>query len=112
MGELQFNHALAHRQVDRIHGQHPPSETDCLLVCIACHGRVDRMPLMWKAEPLTMEWCLDCHRHPERHLREPGEIYNMAWAPSESAQLETGSDLVRRNRIEVDRLINCSVCHR
>ena len=38
--------------------------------CVSCHGRVDQMPMMWKEEPMTMEWCLECHRHPERHLRE------------------------------------------
>ena len=37
--------------------------------CASCHGRVDQMPMMWKAEPMTMEWCLDCHRNPEHHLR-------------------------------------------
>jgi len=80
--------------------------------CASCHGRVDQMPLMWKAEPLTMEWCLDCHRHPERHLRERSEIFNMAWAPEEREQLAIGRELVQRNRIELDRLTNCSVCHR
>src|SRR5205814_185351 len=80
--------------------------------CASCHGRVDQMPLMWKAEPLTMEWCLDCHRHPERHLRERSEIFNLAWAPEEGAQLALGRELVRRNHLEVDRLTNCSVCHR
>ena len=32
--------------------------------CVSCHGRIDKMPLAWKEEPMTMEWCLDCHRHP------------------------------------------------
>jgi hypothetical protein len=48
--------------------------------CASCHGRVDKMPLMWKDQPLTMEWCLECHRHPERHLRPKEEVFNMAWA--------------------------------
>ncbi len=80
--------------------------------CVSCHGRVDRMPLMWKEESLTMEWCLDCHRQPERHLREKSDIVRMDLALSNQAQLEKGRDLVRRNHIEVDRLTNCSVCHR
>src|SRR5262245_51218870 len=37
--------------------------------CVSCHGRVDLMPLAWKEKPLTMEWCLECHREPEKHLR-------------------------------------------
>ena len=34
--------------------------------CSTCHGQVDQMPLMRKQNSLQMEWCLDCHRHPER----------------------------------------------
>ena len=32
--------------------------------CTTCHGAVDTMPLMKQAAPLTMGWCLDCHRNP------------------------------------------------
>jgi hypothetical protein len=80
--------------------------------CVSCHGRIDRMPMTWKEEPLTMEWCLDCHRQPERHLRETSEIVRMDLVLLEQEQLEKGRELVRRNHIEVDRLTNCSVCHR
>src|SRR5262245_19254164 len=37
--------------------------------CASCHGRVDQMPLTYQVPSLLMEWCLDCHRHPQRHLR-------------------------------------------
>jgi hypothetical protein len=80
--------------------------------CVSCHGRVDQMPMMWKEEPLTMGWCLDCHRHPERHLREKNEVFNMDWSRPAREQLAIGQDLIRREHIEVDRLTNCSVCHR
>jgi hypothetical protein len=80
--------------------------------CVTCHGRIDQMPLTWKEESLTMEWCLSCHREPERFLREKSEIVRMDLALSNQEQLERGRDLVRRNHIEVDRLTNCSVCHR
>lgn len=43
--------------------------------CESCHGRVDKMPLMRKAEAMHMEWCLDCHRHPELAVRPLSEIY-------------------------------------
>ena len=80
--------------------------------CASCHGRVDQMPMTWKAEPMTMEWCLNCHRNPELHLRERRDIFNMEYAPTERQQLELGRELVKRNHIPVDRLTNCSVCHR
>jgi hypothetical protein len=80
--------------------------------CVSCHGRVDQMPLLWKEEPLTMEWCLDCHRHPERHLRGKSDVFRMDLVLREQDQINQGLDLVKRNHIEVDRLTNCSVCHR
>jgi hypothetical protein len=43
--------------------------------CESCHGRVDKMPLMRKAVALHMEWCLDCHRHPERENRDKADVF-------------------------------------
>jgi hypothetical protein len=59
-----------------------------------------------------MSWCLDCHRHPERHLREKNEVLAMDLALTLAQQMEKGRELVKRNHVEVDRLTNCSVCHR
>ena len=81
--------------------------------CASCHGRVDQMPLIWKDAPLTMEWCLSCHRAPENHLRPKEEIFNMAWsAGSEKDQHALGSELVKANHVPVHRLTDCSTCHR
>src|SRR5690242_3178087 len=43
--------------------------------CETCHGRVDRMPLTWAAENLHMQWCLACHRHPEKFLRPKEQVF-------------------------------------
>jgi hypothetical protein len=77
--------------------------------CVECHGRVDRMPLMWKAEPLTMEWCLECHRHPEQRIRRLEDVFSIA---SDRVDEAEGRRLVEAHRIPLDRLTNCSVCHR
>ena len=80
--------------------------------CSSCHGRVDQMPLTWKAEPMTMEWCLACHRHPEKALREDRkDVFNMAWTPPAN-QLDVGKSLIQERHIPIDRLTNCSTCHR
>lgn len=79
--------------------------------CVTCHGQVDRMPLMWKAEPMTMEWCLDCHRAPEQYIRPREFIYDFAWVPTED-QATLGQRLVAEYHIPTERLTQCSVCHR
>jgi hypothetical protein len=80
--------------------------------CVSCHGRIDKMPLAWKEEPMTMEWCLDCHRHPENHLRDKKDVFRMDLVLSTQDQIRKGHELVKTHGIEVDRLTNCSVCHR
>ena len=79
--------------------------------CSSCHGRVDEMPLTWKQEPMTMEWCLHCHREPEKHLRGRDEIFVMNWTPPHD-QIERGRELIKKNQIPVDRLTDCYTCHR
>jgi hypothetical protein len=78
--------------------------------CETCHGRVDRMPLMFQAESLQMEWCLDCHRDPSRFVRPLDQITTMGYVRPASV---SGADLVRDYRIAgVAELTSCSVCHR
>jgi Cytochrome c7 and related cytochrome c len=80
--------------------------------CVSCHGRVDQMPMMWKEEPLTMGWCLGCHRNPEQYLRDKKDVFRMDLILSSDAQLQKGRELVKHYGIELDRITNCSVCHR
>jgi hypothetical protein len=80
--------------------------------CVSCHGRVDRMPLTWRAEPLTMQWCLDCHTDPAQFVRPRHHVFDMDWNPPEN-QLALGKQLVRRYHIQAPRrLTDCSTCHR
>ena len=46
--------------------------------CVTCHGQVDKMPLMYQAKSLLMEWCLDCHRAPEKYLRPREQVFNLS----------------------------------
>jgi hypothetical protein len=77
--------------------------------CSECHGRVDRMPLTWQAQPLTMEWCLDCHRNPEMHVRPRNRVFDMAYMPPHD-QAALGRKLVKEYGIQ--SLTSCSICHR
>ncbi len=80
--------------------------------CASCHGRVDEMPFTYQVPSLLMEWCLDCHRHPEREIRPRAEVFNMAYErPADRPDL--GSELVKEYGIkDPERLTSCSVCHR
>jgi hypothetical protein len=77
--------------------------------CVTCHGRVDQMPLMWRENTLYMEWCLECHRNPERFVRPREQVFNMDWQPPVD-QITLGQKLVQEYKIE--SLTSCSVCHR
>jgi hypothetical protein len=79
--------------------------------CAECHGRVDRMALTYRAVPLTMQFCLDCHRNPAPHLRPREEVTNMAWAPTGDRDA-LGHALLAQYGIRVGQLTHCSVCHR
>ena len=83
--------------------------------CSTCHGSVNQMPLMFQASPLLMEWCLDCHRNPEKALRplEPvNEVLNMDWKAPEN-QEELGRKFVAERKIRsAAELTSCSTCHR
>jgi hypothetical protein len=80
--------------------------------CESCHGRVDKMPLMWKENTLQMEWCLNCHRHPEQYLRPKEFITTMGYVPA-GDQEEVGRRLIGEYHIQDARLLtSCSTCHR
>jgi hypothetical protein len=80
--------------------------------CTTCHGRIDEMPFTYQIPTLLMEWCLDCHRHPERHLRPLADVFNVRWEPPPD-QEERGRELAKQYDLRDTRfLTSCSVCHR
>jgi cytochrome c peroxidase len=80
--------------------------------CSTCHGQVNQMPLVFQANTLLMQWCLDCHRAPEHVLRPKDQVFNMDWkAPSNQAEL--GAKLRTEYKIRTtEELVSCSTCHR
>ena len=85
--------------------------------CSTCHGRIDEMPVVYQTASLQMEWCLECHRNPEKFVRPPDKIFDMAWQPP-SNQKEEGLKLVQKYNIQIKTnkgqsvLTSCSTCHR
>ena len=77
--------------------------------CVECHGRVDKMEVVYQAKPLSMGWCLGCHRNPESTLRPVEFVTKMDWQTSEDR------DVLGRRRREAYGLSpseDCSTCHR
>jgi hypothetical protein len=78
--------------------------------CVSCHGRVDQMNKVSQAQPLSMGWCLDCHRNPTPNLRPRSEVTNMQWNIK-------NEDYNPHNDLEIVKGLNpptisCSRCHR
>jgi hypothetical protein len=67
------------------------------------------MAFVWQEKSLLMEWCLECHRAPEKYLRPKSEVYSVAWQPP-SNQLELGRKLALITASKTS--IACSTCHR
>jgi hypothetical protein len=77
--------------------------------CETCHGRVDQMPNLFQVAPLTMSWCLDCHRNPAPNLRPREAVTEMGWQPPGDPEA-LGRELVKS--YEVHTRTSCTTCHR
>ena len=108
--------------------------------CVECHGRVDRMGPegVYQKEPLSMGWCLTCHRDPAPNLRPRDQVTNLLWGlnltEAEAAQIQSlvplkgvaagsnlteaqrrliGEALIKKHQIKnPQQLSDCSACHR
>ena len=94
--------------------------------CFSCHGPVNKMPLMYEAYSLRMEWCLNCHRDPAKFLRPREEVFNMDYVQPSSDhpvkladgrvftdQTELGTALKREYNVRsVEGITSCNTCHR
>jgi hypothetical protein len=86
--------------------------------CVTCHGRVDQMPLVWQEKTLLMEWCLDCHRAPEKYIRPRDQVFNMRFEPSMLEdddgvpydQARLGAKL--KEEYDIKSKMSCNTCHR
>ncbi|MCP3977903.1 MAG: cytochrome c3 family protein [bacterium] len=80
------------------------------VACVSCHDRVDTMEVVYQAQPLSMGWCLDCHRNPEPNLRPPEYVTQMDWQPDPNVAEHAGSHI--RETYDINPSEDCSTCHR
>ncbi len=76
--------------------------------CISCHGRVDKMEKVRQVKPLSMAWCLECHRNPASHLKPSDKITSMTFTPPKGWKTATRKKAAKLN----PPIIGCSGCHR
>ena len=74
--------------------------------CESCHGRIDQMVKVYQAKPLTMGWCLECHRDPAPNLRKHEALTTMGYVPGK----DEGKEVKQKNNVNPPT--NCSTCHR
>ncbi|MBX7152642.1 cytochrome c3 family protein [bacterium] len=77
--------------------------------CESCHGNVAQMEVVEQKQPLSMGWCLECHRNPDMHLRKPSDITKMGWVPPKD-QLAFAAQVKKEKHIAPPE--DCSGCHR
>ena len=80
--------------------------------CVTCHGRVDTMAAIEQYQPLTMQWCLDCHRNPKPNLRPQEFITSMTWQPAADPAEATKLADTLAEQYDVHSRTSCSTCHR
>ena len=78
--------------------------------CVECHGRIDEMTVVKHDQPLSMGWCLDCHRDPKRSLRPLDQVTNLGWSPEGVDREELGARLKKAWKIDAPE--SCGACHR
>lgn len=80
--------------------------------CVECHGQINEMEVVTHAKPLSMSFCLDCHRAPEKVLRDPALITKLDWKhpAGEDGQIEAGTKF--KHDWNVKPPTSCSGCHR
>jgi hypothetical protein len=84
--------------------------------CVECHGQINHMDEVFHAKPLSMSFCLDCHRHPADRIRPQEKVTDLDWKwnpdPKINAQMQAAHGVEMVQNWKVESLQNCSACHR
>jgi menaquinone reductase, multiheme cytochrome c subunit len=97
-----------HRLADYVYFNHQAHVT-AGVSCVSCHGRVDQMIEVKQVQPLSMAWCLDCHRNPAPNVRPAELVTKLDWQPDRDAAA-IGREIIQAKGINPPT--NCSGCHR
>lgn len=79
------------------------------VACITCHGNINEMPLTWRANTLRMEWCLSCHKAPEKRIGPKDRVFDVHWKRPADFE-EKNKDVIAQAHL--GKVTNCTICHR
>lgn len=83
--------------------------------CQECHGQINEMEVVRQVKPLSMAWCLECHRSPQEHLRPRDQVTSMTWDVSSTGKSpsELGAELAAEYHVQSPEFMtSCTTCHR
>jgi hypothetical protein len=101
-----------HNLPDYVYFNHQ-AHVNAAIGCESCHGRIDQMVQVFQAKPLTMGWCIECHKDPTPYLRNPENVTKMGYDDPQSTphrEPGEGDKVFAQNSIHPS--IMCSTCHR
>ena len=82
------------------------------VACTECHGQVGDMRLISQQAPLTMGWCLECHRDPGPRLSPPEQIFEPLPPRRDPVDAAKIHALLAGYEIDAESLTDCTTCHR
>ena len=79
--------------------------------CVECHGKINEMDVVAQAKPLSMGFCIECHRNPKTRVREKADVFNLdSQTIAAKAGVEAGMKFISDWKIKPPE--SCSGCHR
>lgn len=98
-----------HNLPDHAYFNHSQHVTVGKVACQTCHGPVEEMDVVEQFSPLTMGWCINCHRETKVNM-EGNEYYDEIHARMPEHMKE---DVMKDGKITVSELggQECAKCH-
>lgn len=95
-----------HNLPDHVYFNHAQHVTIGQLECQTCHGKVEEMEVMAQMSPLSMGWCINCHRQTEVKFND-----NEYYASYQTYHEEIAAG--KRDKVTVEDIggLECQKCH-
>jgi mono/diheme cytochrome c family protein len=97
-----------HNLPDHVFFSHQQHTTIGQLECQECHGKVEEMELLYQYAPLSMGWCINCHRQTEVQAFRDNDYYLQSYQRYHDA-IANGT----KTMITVEDIggLECQKCH-